>query len=119
MLLRKLQSAGIVTRFKYPNGMFWMGAGEDCKDEDVIDVIFVDDACFILMAKSAKMLDKAIQTLLKALVDVFGKFQLGINWDKNKTECMIKYRGHHAKEALEAHRHEGGLSMAVSGANGR
>eukprot|EP00973_Karenia_brevis_P073166 10164253-Karenia_brevis.AAC.1 len=71
MLLQKLKSAGIVARFKHPNGLFWMGAGDECEDEDVIDVIFVDDACFILMAKSSKILDKAIAVLLKALVDVF------------------------------------------------
>eukprot|EP00973_Karenia_brevis_P037934 5231221-Karenia_brevis.AAC.1 len=32
---------------------------------------------------------------------------------------MIKYRGPQAREALEAHRHDGGLSMAVPGIEGR
>ena len=62
------------------------------EDEDVIGVIFVDDACFILFAKSPKLFDQAIQALTKLLVEVFGRFQLGINWDKNRTDAMIKHR---------------------------
>ena len=96
-----------------------MGAGIDADDEDVIDVIFVDDACFILLAKSPKLLDQAIQVLIKLLVEVFGRFQLGINWDKNKTEAMIKYRGKKAKEAFESRRYEGKLSVAVPGTGRR
>ena len=46
----------------------------------VIDVIFDDDSCFIVMASSPKLLDRAVDILVSMLVDVFSKFDLAINF---------------------------------------
>ena len=50
---------------------------------------------------------------MEALVDIFSRYALIINWAPGKTEAMIKYRGKHATEHLEKRRADGKLCVRL------
>ena len=98
----ELAKAGVAFRVRVPEGAFWDTVNEDNADyEDVVDVAFVDDECIVLLAKTPKLLDVAIQALLRILVVTFGNMHLAINWSPGKTEALLCYRGHGSIAARE------------------
>ena len=61
--------------------------------EDVIDAAFVDDECLVLLATSPRVLDAAIQVLLRILVTTFANLHLEINFHPGKSEALLFYCG--------------------------
>ena len=68
---RRLKDAGIILRLNFHRGPFWASESEydsgDAAQQSsthVIDATFVDDECIILIAKSPRVLFRAIRILL-------------------------------------------------------
>ena len=63
----------------------------------IVDITFVDDDAFFIVAKNASDLDRNIEITAQTLLKVFKMFGLTINFAKGKTELIISYRGREAK----------------------
>eukprot|EP00973_Karenia_brevis_P071441 9924212-Karenia_brevis.AAC.1 len=60
--------------------------------QQIAEATFVDDEALFLCAKSPKLIDKAINGLLKDLIEFFGASGFNINWSPGKTEAILQYR---------------------------
>ena len=67
-------------------------------DVPVLETTYVDDECLFVCAKSAAELDERIAVVLENLLGVFEAFKLDINWNKGKSEAILKYRGKEAQQ---------------------
>ena len=95
---------------------FWAASGpSDDADflRDVVEVSFVDDAAFALLASTPKALLKAIRMLLDTLIRVFTQFGLVLNFEKGKTECIVVLRGKHSSRVAEAIRGKAGFEFSL------
>eukprot|EP00973_Karenia_brevis_P095746 12428939-Karenia_brevis.AAC.1 len=110
-LQEALASDGVILRLRFPEGgLFWGPVDESIPaDVSVIDATFVDDECIMLASKSAELLDHAVERLLFHVVSIFARLALDINWNKGKTECIVKYRGAGATSRYAQHRRDGKL----------
>ena len=59
----------------------------------IVDVTFVDDAAFLIAACSPELLDNKISATIDIVYTVFAMFGLKVNFNKGKTEIIIRYRG--------------------------
>ena len=69
---------------------------------------FVGDFGLVLVARMPADVDVAFVQLMTILSVAFGQCHWAIKWAKDKTECLLKYRGTGARRAREARRREGG-----------
>ena len=98
----ELAKQEVCLRVRVPEGAFWNDVDADNTDlEDLVDAAFVDDECLVLLSKSPRLLDLAVQVLLRILVVTFGNMHLAINWNPGKTEALLCYRGQGAVAARE------------------
>ena len=79
----------------------------------IVEATYVDDEALYLSASSPKALDKAIDILLDELISTFSAHGFKINWSPKKSEALLKYRGHGAKQAHEARMYEGSLKVKL------
>ena len=70
--------------------------------QDVVDVTYVDDEAVMATAHSPKSLRMAAEIIVDTFSDVFKSSGFRINWNKGKTEAMIRLRGKHSKHVLES-----------------
>ena len=114
-----LVQAGIVLQVRCDDAAPWRPAppGADGVPTNVLDAAFVDDTALILFAASSRLLDSAIETLLKHVQDHYTVLNLEINWNVGKTEAFLIYRGHEAAQRTRARRPPGGgpLSIPIPG----
>ena len=97
-----LVAEGFAVLFRFSRGQApFPASGPPVPDESVaiIDVYFVDDGAFVLVARTAAVLNKHIHRTVAVIDSVFNEFAFTINYGAGKTECILKYRGKGAKEA--------------------
>ena len=80
---------------------------------DVVDAVFVDDLCLVLVARTAAQLDTAIHKLLNAITPVFGALALEINFAPGETECFLVFRGKHATQLYAKYRCNGNMVIPL------
>ena len=103
-----------------PSGAFWLPpASNPASTTNVIDATFVDDEAIVLVARTSRLLDLAIQKLLEIVVRVFSLLSLKNNWLPGKTEALLKYRGRRACKHYEALRVDNKLLIQVPGVGGQ
>ena len=121
MLSAQLADAGVALKLTVPSEAVCLtSSSPGVGDENIVDAAFVDDECLVLMAPTPHELDMAIDTVLKSVTTVFSLLHLEINWAAGKTECFVKYRGHHAVRHREQWRTDDGkLSIPVPGSDRR
>jgi len=111
---KALTLAGVTFKVVQGKETPWSNRDAQCPcSAEAVDATYVDDEAFVLLAKSPKLLDVAINVLLESLTTVFSKFCLDINWGRGKTEAMLKYRGRHATKLFEQRRDEQGLHIGL------
>ena len=76
----------------------------------VIDVTFVDDAAFFVVARSAHTLLEHLSLTIDVIVCVFMFFGLVVNCAKGKTEIILKLRGKNSAAAAASLSARGGLA---------
>ena len=83
---------------------FWAfdGTSHESYLHETVEATFVDDSAIALVASSPKALVKAITTLLETLTSTYTKFALKINFQKGKTEGMLRLRGKNSSATLES-----------------
>ncbi|CAK0879178.1 unnamed protein product, partial [Prorocentrum cordatum] len=81
--------------------------------QDVVDVAFVDDTVLMLLAVSAKVLDRSIDGLLGFVLRFYRVLNLEINFQLGKTEAFLKYRGHGAVKHTRARRRAPGGPLCI------
>ena len=64
--------------------------------EEILDVYFVDDGCYMIANKQAAELVRRMRLLVATIVSIFSRFQLSVNMAKGKTEVMLALRGKNA-----------------------
>jgi len=109
-LRERLLSEGIALRLSHdPHSAFFCKSSLNSNEHDVpiVEATYVDDEALYLSASSPKALDRAIDILLTELIGIFAAHGFQINWNPGKSEAILKYRGHGAKNAAEARLHEG------------
>ena len=79
-------------------------SGELHGTEEILDVHFVDDGCFMITHKQAAELVGKMRVLMAAIVSIFSRFQLSVNMAKGKTEVMLALRGKNATMERERSR---------------
>ena len=99
----RLLEANIILKVRSCNGPFWHPdlTGSDHVDDNVIDAAFVDDEAVVLIARTPRLLQRAIKILLDVLPETFRRCKLEINWAPGKTEGLLVLRGKHATEVRE------------------
>ena len=108
-LKQRLREHGIILKIHRCNGPFWASCPQQGDpDEEILEVIFVDDTTFVLMAPSPSKLWSSMHILLENLVHVFTQFGLHINWKPGKTETLLLFRGKNATEFMERVKKEDG-----------
>ena len=116
---RTLSAAGVTLHVEQGRQTPWSDSDTSSPSSaEAIDATYVDDEAFVLVAKSPKLLDGAIDILISTLTTVFAKYALDINWRKGKTEAMIKYRGKDATKHFEQRRDQLGLHVKLPQAFG-
>ena len=65
--------------------------------KSIVDVTFVDDEVFLIAARSATALRKAIDTVLICVTKSFYSFGFRINFSAGETEALVRYTGKLAK----------------------
>ena len=64
--------------------------------EEILDVYFVDDGCYMIAKKQATEIVKRMRLFVATIVSIFSRFQLSVNMAKGKTEVMLALRGKNA-----------------------
>ena len=77
--------------------------------EEILDVYFVDDGCYMIANKQAAELLKRMRLLVATIVSIFSRFQLSVNMAKGKTEVMLALRSKNATAEREKLRGADGL----------
>ena len=77
--------------------------------EEILDVYFVDDGCYMIAHKQAAELVKRMSLLVATIVSIFSRFQLSVNMDKGKTEVVLTLGGKNATAEREKLRGADGL----------
>ena len=100
----KLREEGILMSLPAPSGELWDSdpavcavrerstqgqCGEHHDIEEILDVYFVDDGCYMTTHKKAAELVKRMRLLVATIVSIFSSFQLSVNMAKGKTEVML------------------------------
>jgi hypothetical protein len=117
-LRSRLKSQGITFKLRRRTSAFWHAdAPFSADEEDIIDVAFVDDLCVVLTATSPKLLWKASHELLLIIMELFKCFRLSVNWNKGKTEALVKFRGKMATTFYGKLRTSEGFGMHVPGSD--
>ena len=57
--------------------------------EEILDVYFVDDGCYMISHKQAAELVKRMRVLVATIVSIFSRLQLSVNMAKGKTEVFL------------------------------
>ena len=60
---------------------------------EVTDVAFVDDEAIVVFSKDAVRILENIKVVVSTVVKVFAKHAMAVNFDKGKTEVVVKLRG--------------------------
>ena len=75
MLYSELAKLGLGLRISRSESAFWGPdphvRAQQCVSETVIDAVFVDDECLVLLATAPTRLNQAIRALMGAIVNVF------------------------------------------------
>ena len=71
----------------------WDSSAGGASDHACVEVTYVDDEAIMLAATSPSTLLKAIDVLMKVLLDTFTAFGFHINWSAGKTEGFVVFRG--------------------------
>ena len=87
--------------------------GEHQDFEEILDVYFVDDGCYMIAHKRAAELVKRTRLLVATIVSTFSRFQLSVNMAKGKTEVMLALRGKNATAEREKLRGADGTWLDV------
>ena len=77
------------------------------------DIFFVDDACYMVTAGTAKALLSRLRRVAALVHSIFEKVQLSVNYAKGKTEAMVALRGKMASKAFAELRTDQGLRLKV------
>eukprot|EP00959_Pyramimonas_sp_CCMP1952_P443569 9286222-Pyramimonas_sp.AAC.1 len=99
MLYSELAKIGLGLRLSRCEGTFWNANPHDgaltSRVEHVIDAVFVDDECLVLLASTPTRLNSAIRALVQVVVQTFVALALAleINWKPGKSERMVGHRG--------------------------
>ncbi|CAK0834692.1 unnamed protein product, partial [Prorocentrum cordatum] len=113
---------GVVLRLRPANAAFWAdrdeaesGVSVEPDGVPVVDATFVGDECFLLLGRSAADLDKAIETMIQTVCEMYGRLNFTITWKAGKSECFLVYWGPSATKCLQRRRvlANGGLAVAV------
>ena len=81
--------------------------------EEILDVYFVEDGCYMIAHKQAAELVKRIRLLVATIVSIFSRFQLSVNMAKGKTEVMLALGGKNATAEREKLRGTDGLWLDI------
>ena len=81
----------------------------------VIDIVYVDDLTVLSVAASPASLRRALDTLLISSIELFTPLDLAVNWNLDKTEVMLKFRGSGSVADCEKLRSEHGLGVPIQG----
>ena len=81
--------------------------------EEILDVYFVDDGCYMIANKQAAELVRRMRLLVATIVSIFSRFQLSVNIAKGKTEVMLALRGKNATAEREKLRGPDGLWLDI------
>ena len=83
---KELREVGIVLVIKCCRGKpFWASCSDEERidEQTVVEATFVDDEVLALVAATPRLLDKAVDALLRTVYKVFACFALSINnWKK-------------------------------------
>ena len=77
--------------------------------EEILDVYFVDDGCYMIAHEKAAELIKRMRLLVATIASIFSRCQLSVNMDKRKTEVMLALGGKNATAEREKLRGADGL----------
>ena len=102
---RRLSDEGIVLRVPW-----WKGAppnstdtpwtpNADSRTVPVIDVFFVDDRAYALVASSLATLNSHLAKAVRIINEIFSRYAFEVNYAPGKTEALLVYRGKGSKEA--------------------
>ena len=108
----------VVLRLPEPeSAAFWCPPSPDVpKSQPVLDAAFVDDEALVILGKTPRALDLAIDALLNTVFTVFDCLHLQLNANPGKTVALLQYRGKSAKQRREARRcPDGKLRLQVPG----
>ena len=100
-----LSDAGIAFVAKKPaRAPFWCfdEAKHASSSREVVEATFVDDTSIALVASSPSALVTAIRALMRILVTAHSHFALRINFNRGKTEGIMRLRGHKAVATLDS-----------------
>ena len=81
--------------------------------EEILDVYFVDDGCYMVAHKHAAELVKRVRLLVATIVSIFSRFQLSVKMVKGKTEVMLTLSGKNATAEREKLRGADGLWLDI------
>ena len=110
----KLEEKGITMHVHFVSGAPPFGAHRVTDSSaPIVDIVFVDDAAAFVFAASPITLTRHIRTTVSVFYDVFCGYLMALNFQKGKTEAMVKYRGKGARDAKENLR----KSVRADGAN--
>ena len=84
-----------------------------CNVEEILDVYFVDDGCYMIANKQAAELIRQMRRLVATIVSIFSRFQLSVNMAKGKKEVMLALRGKKATAEREKLRGPDGLWLDI------
>ena len=121
----KLREEGIVMSLPSPSGELWERGTVEVTEreraqsvahrnvEEILDVYFVDDGCYMIANKQATELVRRMRLLVATIVSIFSRFQLSVNMAKGKTEVMLALRGKNATAEREKLRGPDGLWLDI------
>ena len=75
--------------------------GESYGMEELLDVYFVDDGCYMTAHKQAAELARRMRLLVATIVSKISRFQHSVSMAKGKTEVMLALRGTNATAERE------------------
>ena len=93
-LRNELKEKGVLLRLPVASGAApWddpSGSAEN--PAEPFDAAFVDDETVCVVAHSAMALDSKISTTVDAVVKIFGKYGVKVNWGPGKSGAILQYR---------------------------
>ena len=84
-----------------------------CNVEEILDVYFVDDGCYMIANKHAAELVRQMRRLVATILSILSRYQLSVNMAKGKTEVMLALRGKKATAEREKLRGPDGLWLDI------
>ena len=101
---QQCSALGLCLNFQFPKRCPpWNVASTDgtlWEPYEMLDVTFVDDEAFMLMADSCDDILRDGAILLDVLQATLPKYGMTINWEPGKTEALVLFRGYRSRKIL-------------------